>query len=112
MKIIQKTKRREAITLLALVITIVIMLLLAAITIQMTLGDNGLVKKANIAKEESEYNEVKVICACGNEFTTGSTSNKDIKVEVCSECHPFYTGKQRTHSAAGRVEAFNKKYKR
>ena len=44
-----------------------------------------------------EYNEVKVICACGNEFTTGSTSNKDIKVEVCSECHPFYTGKQRTH---------------
>ena len=59
-----------------------------------------------------EYNEVKVICACGNEFTTGSTSNKDIKVEVCYECHPFYTGKQRTHSAAGRVEAFNKKYKR
>ena len=59
-----------------------------------------------------ECNEVKVICACGNEFTTGSTSNKDIKVEVCSECHPFYTGKQRTHSAAGRVEAFNKKYKR
>ena len=58
-----------------------------------------------------EYNEVKVICACGNEFTTGSTSDKDIKVEVCSECHPFYTGKQRTHSAAGRVEAFNKKYK-
>lgn len=59
-----------------------------------------------------EYNEVKVICACGNQFSTGSTSKNDIKVEVCSECHPFYTGKQRTHSAAGRVEAFNKKYKR
>ena len=59
-----------------------------------------------------EYNEVKVICACVNEFTTGSTSIKDIKVEVSSECHTFYTGKQRTHSAAGRVEAFNKKYKR
>ena len=57
MKEIQKKK---GITLLALAITIIIMLLLAGITIQMTLGDNGLVKKANIAKEESEYNEVKI----------------------------------------------------
>lgn len=59
-----------------------------------------------------DYHEVKVICGCGSEFTTRSTSDKDIKVEVCSECHPFYSGKQRTHAAAGRVEAFNKKYKR
>ena len=59
-----------------------------------------------------EYHDVKVICGCGNEFTTRSTSANDIKVEVCSACHPFYTGKQRTHTVAGRVEAFNKKYKR
>ena len=58
------------------------------------------------------YNEVKVICACGNEFTTRSTNNGDIKVEVCSACHPFYAGKQRLRGAKGRVEAFNKKYKR
>jgi large subunit ribosomal protein L31 len=59
-----------------------------------------------------DYHEVKVICACGNEFTTRSTSKDDIKVEVCSACHPFYTGKQRTSAARGRVEKFNKKYNR
>ena len=72
MKEIQKKK---GITLLALAITIIIMLLLAAITIQMTLGDNGLVKKANIAKEESEYNEVKdklkaIVAKLGLEMNT------------------------------------------
>lgn len=59
-----------------------------------------------------DYHEVKVTCACGNEFTTRSTSKNDIKVEVCSACHPFYTGKQRTNAARGRVEKFNKKYNR
>lgn len=59
-----------------------------------------------------QYNTVKVMCACGNEFETKSTKNDTIKVEICSQCHPFYTGKQRTHAAAGRVEAFNKKFKR
>ena len=59
-----------------------------------------------------DYKEVKVICACGNEFTTRATNDGDIKVEVCSACHPFYTGKQRLHGAKGRVEAFNKKYNR
>ena len=59
MKIIQKTKRREAITLLALVITIVIMLLLAAIAIQMAFGDNGLIIKASKAKKESQQAEIK-----------------------------------------------------
>lgn len=59
-----------------------------------------------------EYKEVKVSCACGNEFTTRSTSADDIRVEICSACHPFYTGKQRTHGAKGRVERFNRKYKR
>ena len=59
MKIIQKTKRREAITLLALVITIIIMLLLAAIAIQMAFGDNGLIIKASKAKKESQQVEIK-----------------------------------------------------
>lgn len=59
-----------------------------------------------------KYETVKVICACGNEFETKSTNGRDIKVEICSQCHPFYTGKQRTHAAAGRVEAFNKKFNR
>ena len=59
-----------------------------------------------------KYETVKVICACGNEFETRSTVGKDIKVEICSQCHPFYTGKQRVHAAAGRVEAVNKKFNR
>ena len=50
-----------------------------------------------------------VKCNCGNVFETGSTQN-EIKVEVCSKCHPFYTGKQSRASRAGRVDKFNKKY--
>ncbi|WP_020007257.1 50S ribosomal protein L31 [Salinicoccus albus] len=57
-----------------------------------------------------EYNQVKVTCSCGNEFETGSVNNDDIKVEICSECHPFYTGRQKFASADGRVERFNKKF--
>ena len=48
-------------------------------------------------------------CACGNEFETGSTV-ENIKVEICSACHPFFTGKQRLVDSAGRVEKFQKKY--
>ena len=59
-----------------------------------------------------KYEPVKVICACGNTFETKSTCGHDIKVEVCSQCHSFYTGKQHTAAVAGRVEAFNKKFKR
>lgn len=58
-----------------------------------------------------KYETVTVTCGCGNEFETKSTKN-EIKVEICSECHPFYTGKQRTVAAAGRVDKFNKKFKR
>ncbi len=54
------------------------------------------------------YYKTKVSCACGNSFEVGSTL-KEIKVEVCSECHPFYTGKEKVVDAAGRVEKFNKK---
>ncbi|MGL4521376.1 MAG: 50S ribosomal protein L31 [Bacilli bacterium] len=55
------------------------------------------------------YKAMKVSCACGNEFETGSVKN-EIKVEVCSECHPFYTGRQKFNAVAGRVDRFNKKY--
>ncbi len=57
-----------------------------------------------------EYNKVLVKCNCGNEFTTGSTK-KELKVEVCSKCHPFYTGSQKILvEAGGRVEKFKKKF--
>ena len=56
-----------------------------------------------------EYNTIKASCACGNEFETGSTAQK-IRVEVCSACHPFFTGKQKLVDSAGRVERFQKKY--
>jgi large subunit ribosomal protein L31 len=56
-----------------------------------------------------DYIESTVICACGNTFTTRSTK-KEIRVEICSQCHPFYTGKQKFVDSAGRVEKFKKKY--
>jgi len=59
-----------------------------------------------------KYFPAKVRCACGNEFVAGSTK-EEIRVEVCAKCHPFYTGSQRLLlEAGGRVEKFNKKYKR
>jgi len=56
-----------------------------------------------------EYHEVVVVCACGNTFETRSTK-PDLRLEVCNECHPFFTGKQRLLDAAGRVEKFQRKY--
>jgi large subunit ribosomal protein L31 len=56
------------------------------------------------------YNEIQVACSCGNQFTTRSTMNKNLHVEVCSACHPFYTGKQKIVDTAGRVEKFRQKY--
>jgi large subunit ribosomal protein L31 len=58
-----------------------------------------------------EYVESKVTCSCGETFTTRSTL-PEIKVEICSVCHPFYTGKQRLVDTGGRVERFNKKFGR
>ena len=58
-----------------------------------------------------EYHKALVHCACGHEFETGSTL-KEIKVEICSQCHPFFTGKQKLVDTAGRVERFKKKYAR
>lgn len=57
-----------------------------------------------------DYEEIKVTCSCGNAFTTRSTMKKPLHVEVCSECHPFYTGKQKIVDTAGRVEKFNQKF--
>ncbi len=56
-----------------------------------------------------EYKETTVNCACGNSFTTRSTK-EDIRVEICSACHPFYTGKQKIVDTEGRVEKFLQKY--
>jgi large subunit ribosomal protein L31 len=56
-----------------------------------------------------EYVECRVTCACGNTFLTRSTK-KDIRVEICSQCHPFFTGKQKLMDSAGRIEKFRKKY--
>jgi large subunit ribosomal protein L31 len=55
------------------------------------------------------FNDAVVTCSCGNKFTTGSTK-KELKVEVCSNCHPFFTGERRMMDTAGRVERFNKRY--
>jgi large subunit ribosomal protein L31 len=55
------------------------------------------------------YKEVKVVCACGESFTTRST-RADIRLDICSKCHPFFTGKQKIVDAEGRVEKFKKKY--
>ncbi len=56
------------------------------------------------------YKEIEVKCSCGNTFTTRSTLGKPLHVEVCSSCHPFYTGKQKIVDTAGRVEKFRQKY--
>ena len=56
-----------------------------------------------------DYKEVKVVCACGDSFTTRST-RADIHLDICSKCHPFYTGKQKIMDTEGRVEKFKKKY--
>jgi len=50
------------------------------------------------------YDDIKVTCSCGNEFTTRSTLGEDLLIEVCSSCHPFYTGKQKKVDTGGRVD--------
>jgi large subunit ribosomal protein L31 len=58
------------------------------------------------------YEEINVTCACGNSFKTRSTNGEDLHIEICSECHPFFTGKQKLVDTAGRVDRFNKRYAR
>ncbi|MDO6426181.1 MULTISPECIES: 50S ribosomal protein L31 [Thalassotalea] len=57
-----------------------------------------------------EYVEIKAHCSCGNVINTRSTRAKDIHLDVCSECHPFYTGKQKAAETGGRVDKFNKRF--
>ncbi len=56
------------------------------------------------------YGEITVACSCGSEFKTQSTLGEDLHLEVCSQCHPFYTGKQKILDTAGRVDKFRRKY--
>ena len=57
-----------------------------------------------------QYQDIKVTCSCGNEFSTRSTLNDELHIEVCSSCHPFYTGKQKIVDTAGRVEKFKQRF--
>ena len=70
-------------------------------------------REGNMMKTEihPQYDEVAVTCSCGNKFKTKSTLGKPaLHIEVCSECHPFYTGTQKIVDTAGRIEKFNQKY--
>lgn len=58
------------------------------------------------------YGEVTVVCACGNTFKTRSTRQGELRVEICSNCHPFFTGRQKLVDSEGRVDRFQKKYAR
>lgn len=59
-----------------------------------------------------KYNEIKVVCSCGNQFATRSTLGRELHIEVCSACHPFYTGQQKILDTGGRVDQFKKRYRR
>ena len=63
-------------------------------------------------KIHPNYASVRVMCACGNNFETRSTHKGDIHVEICSNCHPFFTGKQKLIDTEGRVDRFQKKYQK
>jgi len=56
------------------------------------------------------YAEITATCSCGNSITTGSTVGKDIHIDICSACHPFYTGQQKIVDTAGRIDKFNKRF--
>ena len=58
------------------------------------------------------YNQITVTCACGHSFETRSTHKGNMRVEICSNCHPFFTGKQKLVDSAGRIERFRKKYEK
>ncbi len=69
----------------------------------------GVIMKQDI---HPEYKEINVNCSCGSTFVTRSTAHKDLSLDVCSKCHPFYTGKQKIVDTAGRVDRFQQKYGR
>ena len=57
-----------------------------------------------------KYKDLSVTCSCGNKFTTRSTLDDALHLDICSQCHPFYTGKQKLIDTAGRVDRFKQKY--
>lgn len=57
-----------------------------------------------------KYEEIQVVCGCGNKFTTKSTLGKELHLDICSKCHPFYTGQQKVMDTAGVIDKFRKKY--
>ena len=73
--------------------------------------DSTAEKEVKIVKEgiHPKYQKVTVTCVCGNTFVTGSTK-KELRVEICSKCHPYFTGKQKLVDAGGRVDRFKKRY--
>jgi large subunit ribosomal protein L31 len=73
---------------------------------------DGAVERAMKAGIHPEYKEITVTCSCGNTFQTRSTLGHDLHIEVCSSCHPFYTGKQKIVDTGGRVDKFRRKYAR
>jgi len=76
-------------------------------------ASSGEAPRDNIMKSDIHpaYKEVDVTCSCGNTFKTSSTYGNDaLSIEVCSECHPFYTGKQKVLDSAGQIEKFNKRF--
>lgn len=64
------------------------------------------------AEIHPNYEEITVSCACGHSFKTRSTLGQELHIEICSECHPFFTGKQKLVDTAGRVDRFNRRYAR
>ena len=64
------------------------------------------------AEIHPKYEDITATCSCGNVIQTRSTVCEDIHLEVCSNCHPFYTGKQKVIDSAGRIDRFNKRFKR
>ena len=71
--------------------------------------DRYVIENGMKAEIHPEYKLAHVVCACGNQFETRSTTDQ-IHIEICSSCHPFYTGKQKLLDTAGRVEKFKRKY--
>ena len=70
----------------------------------------GILREMPKEKIHPHYDQIRVQCACGTSFETRSTHKGDIHVEICSACHPFFTGKQKLIDTAGRVERFRRKY--
>jgi len=61
---------------------------------------------------QPKYEQIKITCSCGAETTVGSTLCQDLQIEVCSSCHPFYTGKQKGSASGGRIDRFNRRFKK